>query len=426
MTPESLFVIALVIGAVILFASEKLPVDLVGVLVMTVLLVSGVLTPQEGIAGFSNPATVTVAAMFVLSTAVFKTGALNLLGASLVRLTKWSFWASLVVIMLVSALPSAFVNNTPVVAIFLPLVLEAARQAKVSPSRLLMPLSFASMLGGVCTLIGTSTNILVSSIAQRSGLRPFEMFEFTRLGLIFFGAGLLYMLIVGVRLIPERRTAGDLTQNFQMGNYLTEIVLLPEAKSVGTRVANSPLKKEVEIDILEVFRDGRRVEGPVSDVVLQAYDVLRVRCNVSQIRVLRDRVGIALKSETSLQDRDLESEQSVLVEAVVAPASQLNGKSLEQAGFRRLFQATPLAIRHRDKVLYESLDSVLLQPGDALLLKLRREHLSRPELREAFVLVSQLDVPTFRKRKLLPALAIVTAVVTVAAFDLLPIVVTAI
>lgn len=422
---ETIFVIALVLVAVLLFASEKLPVELIALLLMTVLLVSGVLTPEEGIAGFSNPATVTVAAMFVLSAGVFKTGALNLVGAALVRLARWNLWAALVVIMAAAALPSAFVNNTPVVAIFLPLVLEAARRAKISPSKLLMPLSYASMLGGVCTLIGTSTNILVSSIAQRSGLPPFEMFEFTRLGLIFLAVGVGYMLLVGVRLIPDRRRAADLTGSFEMANYLTEIILLPEAKSVGARVGESPLEKEVEVDILEVYRDGRRLEQPLKDLVLAPYDVLRVRCNVAQIRALRERMGIALKSESGLRDHDLESEQTVLVEAVVAPNSPLSGKTFEQAGLRTVLGATPLAMRHRGALLHESLDSVPLQAGDALLLKLPRERLARPELRESFVVISQLDVPVFRKTKILPALAVVAGVVLVAALDVLPIVVSA-
>lgn len=423
---ETIFVIGLVVVAVLLFATEKLPVDLVALLIMVILLISGILTPEEGLAGFSNPATVTVAAMFVLSAGVFRTGALNLVGASLVRLTRWNLWVSLTVIMIVAALPSAFVNNTPVVAIFLPLVVEAARQARISPSKLLMPLSYASMLGGVCTLIGTSTNILVSSIAQRAGLAAFEMFEFTRLGLIFFATGAAYMLVVGVRLIPDRRPAADLTGSFGMAEYLTDIILLPEAKSVGARVGDSPLEKEVEVDILEVYRDGRRLEPPLTGLVLEPYDVLRVRCNVAQIRALRERMGIALKSESGLRDRDLESEQTVLVEAVVAPNSPLIGRTLGQAGLRTLLDATPLAIRHRDTLLHESLDSIPLQPGDTLLLKLPRENLNHPGLRESFVLVSQLDVPVFRRSRMLPALAIVTGVVLVAAMNLLPIVVAAV
>ncbi|MGH2568812.1 MAG: sodium:proton antiporter, partial [Bacteroidota bacterium] len=237
MSLEMVLVLMLVVVAVVLFASERYPVDLVALMLMGTLLLSGIVTAEEGISGFSNTATVTVGAMFILSAALFKTGIVNAMGAWVVRMYKYNFWVALVFTMIVAGGLSAFINNTPVVAIFIPIMLGVARDMKLSASRLLMPLSFAAMFGGTCTLIGTSTNILVSTIAERYGQPAFTMFEFAPLGLIFFGAGTLYMLAVGVRLIPKRRADRDLTEEFGMGEYITEIILKPEAKSVGQTVA---------------------------------------------------------------------------------------------------------------------------------------------------------------------------------------------
>ena len=419
-------VLVILVAAVVLFATEKLPVDLIALLVMAALLLSRIISPEEGISGFSSTATVTVGAMFVLSAGLFKTGAVNFFGSALVTIGRHNFWLSVVTTMLMIGAMSAFINNTAAVAIFLPIVLGVARDTKVSPSKLLMPLSFASMFGGVCTLIGTSTNILVSSIAERHGQPPFTMFEFSPLGVVMFGVGTLYMMTVGVRLIPDRRAAGDLTQTFGMGEYLTDIVLLPEAKSVGHSLKDSPLVHDLDIDIIEVRREGRPLTVPAPETILQAGDVLRVRCSVERVRQLQERVGVVLKPGIKWRDEVLESSEAVLVEAVIAPSSSLDGKSLKQTGFRENFGATVLAIRHRGQLLHEKLAATSLHAGDALLIEVKRDHLARLKQDRAFVVVSEVGLPEFRKRKVVPALVIVFAVVATATLNVFPIVVSAV
>jgi Na+/H+ antiporter NhaD/arsenite permease-like protein len=182
MSFEIAIVLAILMLAVALFVTERLRVDLVALLVMGLLLISSIITPAQGLAGFSNAATITVGAMFVISAGLFKTGAVGFLGDLATLLFKKGFWVGIIFMMFVTAVLSAFINNTPVIAIFLPILLGVARETGFSASKILMPVSFASMFGGVCTLIGTSTNILVSSIAEKNGLRPFSMFEFTPLG----------------------------------------------------------------------------------------------------------------------------------------------------------------------------------------------------------------------------------------------------
>lgn len=425
MTLEMVVVLVLLVAVVILFATEKLAVDLVALLILATLLGSGILSPEEGLAGFSNSATITVAAMFVLSAGLFKTGALNAVGTILTRVSKRNFSAALVAIMLTSGILSAFINNTAVVVVFMPILLSVARDAKISASKLLMPLSFASMFGGVCTLIGTSTNILVSTIAEQHGLPAFSMFEFSALGLILFGVGLVYMLTLGVQWIPYRRTQPELTQKYGMGNYLTDVVLLPQAKSVGKRLAEAPLTQDLDVDIIGITRDGATDFLPTPDTVLQANDVLRVRCNVEQIRKLQEREGVALKASMKWRDQDLESEQVTLVEAVIAPNSALVGKTLKQLQFRSTFGATALAIRHRGTVVHERLGRTRLDAGDVLLIEVKRERLPQIKQNSAFVIVSEIGLPEFRKNKMVPAALIIGGVVAAAALNYLPIVASA-
>lgn len=418
MTLEIALVLGLVVSAVILFATEKLPVDLTAMIIMGAMLLSGIITPQDAIGGFSNPATVTVGAMFILSAALFKTGAVNILGGTLSRLGRLNFWLVLIAMMLMVGLLSAFINNTAAVAIFLPIALGVARDTGVAAGRLLMPISFASMFGGVCTLVGTSTNILVSSIAERHGLAPIGMFETTSLGLIFFAAGSAYMLLVGVRMIPDRPGGANRGPIFGSGDYQIEIVLEPEARSVGTVLASSPLLQDVDIRSVEVFRNGRRVQEAPDTLALQAGDHLKVRCDLENFRKLKERRGIALRQESGSKL----SEEAMLVEAVVAPASTLDGRTLKQARFRSRYGLTALALRHRGKVMREDLETTKLQAGDVLLFEVEQQHFEQLREDKTFVLVSQVALPLFRKSRMLTAIAIVTGVVLGAASGYVPIV----
>lgn len=414
-------VLALVVIAVILFVTEKLPVDLVALIIMSTLILSGIITPEEGIAGFSNIATVTIGALFVLSAGLFKTGAVNFAGTILTRIGRRSYWSALVVMMLVIGVLSAFINNIAVVAIFIPIVLGMARDIHASPSKLLMSLSFASMFGGVCTLIGSSPTILVSSIAQQYGETPFGMFEFTNLGIILFGAGIVYMLTFGARLIQERETE-DLRKTLIQGSYLTEIVVNEDAEFLGKTLLESPLVQDLDIESLEIYRGEIRLRLPPAEVVLKVGDLLRVRCDIEKIGKLQELKGIVLKSEAQKPSIDKKNDDSILVEAVIAPHSILSGKSLRQMRFRSLFGATVHAIRHRGSAMRDNLEETSLVPGDVLLMDLSRDQLDHLLERNAFVVVSEVEKPAFRKRKIILSVSIVIAVVASTATGLLPLV----
>lgn len=421
MTLEIFLVFLILLGTIILFAVEKMPVDLTAIIVMAALIATGILTPMEAISGFSNPATITVGALFIVGAALNKTGALLFLGDLSTRMFKYGFWTALIVTMCVVAMISAFINNTPVVAVFIPILLNAAKKNNLSPSKLLMPLSFASIFGGVCTLIGTSTNILVSSIIAEHGQRPLGMFEFSTMGIIFFVIGTLYMVLIGVKLIPERREDSDLTQSFRMNDYLTDIVVLPESKSIGQKVIDSHLVKELNLFVLYVVRNGQRMLRPIRTILLEPNDVLRVRCDIEKIRTIQGREGVVLKSDLKIKQQDMEAADVLLVEAIVAPNSELEGQTIKSIDFRNKFGATALALRHRGQLLHRGFSKTRLNAGDALLIDVKKENYDYLKNNRNFVLVSDVKVQKYRKRKIIPAVAIIAGVVIAAASGTLPI-----
>ena len=417
--------IALVLGltgcAVVLFVTEKFPTDIVAILVMVALLISGVLTPAEGLAGFANTATITVGAMFVLSAGMFRSGAVNFVSKSLRRLARRSSALMLFVLMTSVGVLSSFLNNTAAVAILIPVVIVVARRVDTSPSKLLMPLSFASMFGGMCTVLGTSTNILASGIAEQEGLEPFGMFEFTKLGVIFFAVGVAYMMTVGRKLVPDHRGKGNLTRSFGMGDYLTDLVLLAESKSVGKSLAAAPLVEELGVEVLQVQR-GEDTLRPSAEIILRKHDVLRIKGNLRTINELKDRAGVTFGMSMKWRDKDLEAADTRLVEAVVGPSSPLAGRSLAESQLRENYGAVVLAVRQHGAMTYSEFQHITLMPGDTLLIDVPNDQIEHLTQRRVFLLVSRAGIPRFNWSKAIKALTIVVSVVAIAATGLLPIV----
>lgn len=424
MTFEMAFVFALMAGAIVIFAMEIIPADLVSILVMVILLVSGIVTPGEGMAGFSNQATVTVAAMFVLSAALFKSGAVNGIGTILSQLGRRSVLLTLIVMMIGIGFISAFINNTAAVAIFMPIMIGVAASIRTSPSKFLMPLSFASLFGGVCTLIGTSTNLLANSVAERHGLEPFGMFEFAKAGLVVCGVGICYMTVAGMWLIPGRRSPGALIESYGMGSYVTEIELLPNSNGIGKRISEWPMLADQEIDVLQLVRNQQSCGLPTPETVLQAGDVLLVNAGVEQIKSL-DQTSQVMITSGSQWRKQGQIEGAVLVEAIIAPNSRLIGKTIRQTNLRREYQATVLAIRHRGELMHSRFKSTPLKAGDSLLIEVQKSELDALKSNPEFVIVSEVGLPNFRKNKIIPSLLVVIGVVTTATFGWQPIVVTA-
>ncbi|HVO74813.1 MAG TPA: SLC13 family permease [Ignavibacteriaceae bacterium] len=421
MNPQIIIILAVLIAAVILFVTEKIPVDVVALMVMAILILSGILSPEEGFMGFSNEATVTIAAMYILSQGLFKTGVVNYIGRIFIKIYKRRFWLANSIMLFVSGVISAFINNTTQVALTLPVLLKVSKETKVSASKLLLPLSYVTVFGGILALIGTSTNILVSSLAKQLGQPPLSMFEFTPLASIFFIVGLIYLIFIGIRLLPERRTDADLTTSFGLGEYLTEIIIKKESGFVGKKINDVSLVKDLGIEIIEIIRNDDRLLLPSPMTFLHADDRLRIKADVEKIKELKEKTGILLKPGLKWRDEELQGVDVILVEAVISPHSFLIGKNLKELRFRNSFGATVLAIRHRGVIMYENVATTTLMAGDALLIEISKANFDRLRENQAFVFVSEVEPPTFKKSKIIISILIMFGVVAAASIEILPI-----
>lgn len=423
MTIDIAIVLGIILLAVILFVWEKWSVDTVAVLVMVLFMVTGILTPSEGFAGFSNPATLTVGAMFVISAAVFKSGILNRVSIFLVRTGNRNFTLMLLATMLISGVLSAFINDTAVVALFMPVIIQVAKETNISPSKLLMPLSFGALMGGVCTLIGTSTNILVSGILEERGMTPIGMFEMTPAGLWFLGAGVVYMLVAGQFLIPKRKANVSPVDEFDMGQYLAEIRLLSDCKSIGKTIFESPLVKDLSIEILQVIRSDGRIEFPMAYTELHEGDVLKVRCDIDKVKALASREGIKVKGDISTE---MESRDILLYETLIAPNSPFVGRSLAEIQFKETYRgASVLAIRSRKNIIHEKLGHVKLRSGDILLIRSERSIIRRLKKNQTLLVISEFQPRQINYIRMTFTIAVVLGVMLLAAFKVMPILLSA-
>lgn len=422
MTFEMGVVWALIVVVLYLFTREDMAIDLVAVLASVLLMMTGILTPAEGLSGFSNAATGTVAAMFVLSAAVSKTEIIELLGLQLRRLTRLPFTLSLLCMMFGVATISAFINNTATVALLIPVVLSVCRDIDSSPSRWLLPLSFASLVGGMCTLVGTSTNILVSSLAKDNGLEPFGMLEFAPLGLLMMVTVIPAMAFFGYRLLPSRPAEQNLSESFEMGEYIVNVVVPESSELVGKSVDQF---NRSDLDILELVREEERIAIPDPQLELKGNDTLVVRCSVSELKKLRKREEVTFLPERSLSDEQLESDDAMLVEAVIAPDSDLVGRKLEDTRFFETHEASVLALRHHGGLKHSGVASRNLIGGDSLLLKVMRRQLENLRRDPSLIVVSSFPDPRVSGADTAKVVGVLACVFLSVASGLLPVLVAA-
>lgn len=426
MTFDIAITLIIILVAVYLFVREHFSIDTTSIIIMALFIVSGVLTPEEGFSGFNNPATITVACMFVLSAAVFKTGILNGVGKLLIRAGKAHRLLGLVSLMLMAGLLSAFINDTAVVALLMPIVIQVSRESGLPPSRLLMPLSFSALLGGVCTLIGTSTNILVSGIVIKSGLEPLGMFEFTQAAFWLMLAGFIYLLTIGLWLMPGRKAAESDDLSGAIKDYITEIELTKEAEDVGTRIQDSALANTHNTRIIRISRSGGINFDAYPETMLLPGDIIRVMISPENLQKLRTEKGYQVINEHRWKSRELETQEDKLIEALVPSGSDFASRSLRQLNFRHFYNAVVLAIRRRDGVLVENFSEIPLREGDLLLLLTTPKAMERMQQRNRLISVSVYQQQTFNYQKAIPAVLIVAGVVLAATFNLTSITVSAV
>ena len=418
--------IALVLGiagvAILLFATEKLRIDAVALLVLSGLAILGLVSPGQALSGFSNQATVTVAAMFILAAGLQNSGALSGIGRLLGSAR--SPFLFLLTLFGVLAVVAPFVNNTAVVAVFMPIVMAATASIGMSASKALIPLSYVSQMAGVCTLIGTSTNLLVNAMARDLGHPGFSMFEFTPLGVICFIVGCFYLLTAGRWLLPETR-ATELVENYELGKYITELRVMADSSLIGTSVGEAKLGEEYGVYVLELLRGEEKVWSPRSQV-LEEGDILIARGDWSKLDELKNEAGLEINPEFKLKQRTLEEgTQQVLTEVMIAPRSRLIGSSLALLDRRWQHSATVLAVHRRGEVLRKQLKDVRLNVGDVLLLLTPESEMASLRKDNNVIVLSQRDQDRPMGWRAPFALATMVLVIATSAIGLAPISITA-
>ena len=438
-TLKAVVTLLILVAAMYGFVSERLAPDVTALLALLALLLTGVLTPYEAFSGFSHPATISVAAVLVLSAGVERTGALTYIARRVLTPLGNSELTLTVVIMVIISSISAFVNNTAAVAVFIPVVIEVCRRTGASPSRVLMPMSHAATFGGMCTLIGTSTNLVAHEFARSYGLRGFSMFELGKVGLPMLIAGFAYMLFVGRKFLP-RTQPGDVLA-MQLGErYLAELIIEPDSPWTGKEVNAEHFERDFDVDLIGVLRAGQVLTMGDPGLVFAPYDSLLVRGPLEHVLKLTSQNGLDLhrprvfSGEREPEEQDAEEprvEKSAekkeddarpqLAEVVVLTTSGLVGRTLKAARFAERFDAVVLGLRRRGEV-NERPSITPLHAGDMLLVEGRRDALQALAETRGFLVVGTPARPEERPGKLVITIVTLIAVVLVVSLGFLPIV----
>jgi di/tricarboxylate transporter len=421
--------LSVLVLALIAFVAEWLPVDITALIVAVSLVVLGLVTPDEGISGFGNSATITVMAMFILSAGITRTGVIQIVRDWLM---KWGGKNPTQQILVMGAIVgpiTAFINNTAVVAIFLPIIEEWCKQRKISVSKLLIPLSYVTVLGGMITLIGTSTNILASGVSKQLGYGEFGLFQFTALGSITFIIGLIYLAVFAPRLLPERKPVSSKTlgQDYNLKDYVSEIILTPRSSLIGQTLRKSGIQRKFDLDVLEIIHNDNHFPQPLADKTLSVGDILLVRGSREDLLKIKDERGVDILADVKFNQQSLEDELSTgeekVAEILILSNSRLIGSTLKDLRFRQRYNATVLAIRRGEELIRDRLGKVSLRFGDLLLVQGPKESFIGLQTTRELLVLEERNLENLRQDKAWIALAIILGVIIVAAFDWLPILV---
>lgn len=399
MDPVAITLLLLVL-AIILFATEKLPVDVIGIILVIALVLTQVLTIQEAVAGFGNDVVITIAGLFLLVGGLIRTGLVDLIGRRMHKLAGDNVFVLTALIMTTAAVSASVLKNTTTTAMFLPVIIGLAAKARLAPSKLLMPLAFGAILGGSCTLIGTSTNLAVSGAIVRYGQEPFSMFELTTVGVITFAVGMTYMLLFGRLLLPNRGGEESRTEQYHMREYVSELLVLPESPLVGKTLDEANIGTELELNVLGIIRDeDQRIANPPADIRLQRRDRLIVEGTISDILRVKEEIGLEIKPDFTLNDVLLEGGNVELFEVMVMRDSEFVGQTLRTLRFRQTYDLTVLAVNRHGDTFINKLSDVMLRFGDVLLVQGKRDDVEILVTEREVLLLEDLSQSSFRIEK---------------------------
>jgi di/tricarboxylate transporter len=430
MTWEILFVFALLIFAITSFIWERIPADLTAITVFGVLIFVSMIskspelpTLENLLSVFGNSAPLTIAAMFIVSGCLERTGAIELITGYLRRMVKLPYRSFIFIMVIGVAAVSAFINNTPVVTVLMPVVLTLSREMGIASSKLLIPLSYASIFGGTCTLLGTSTNLLASGILVESGHAPIGMFELAAVGLPILAFGSLYLVLFGDKLLPHRETLTSILSDEERKEFMTEAFVRAGSELKGQTALESGMLKGRGIRLLEIVRHGVATTGDPRKTKLEVGDRLVLACRPSGVAEAHSIKGIALHSEISAGLETIATDEGALVEGVVGPHATILGKTLGEINFRQRFRIVVVAVHRKGHNQRDRLDSLRLQPGDTLLMMGSTKAINSLSSSDEIILLDRPRVPARSIRAKMPiAIGITIAIVTLATLNIVPIV----
>ena len=449
---EPLILTILLVAVLIVFLTELLPYDATAVLAVFVLVIISTgtihnlianlsgqelffLSPDEAIGGFANEAVVTIGAMFIISTALMRTGAVGFLGDKIIAFSRGRPRRVLLLSMLAVAVSSAFVNNTPVVVLFVPIMIRVCFQYNLSPSKFLIPISYASILGGTCTLIGSSANIVVSKTASmfasrypQADLHPLGMFELLPVGLPVAVAGLGVILLLGRKLLPDRKTVTSAIDATDQKRFMTELEIQPGSGSIGKTVWDAFLQRRPQLQVMEVIRGETVIYPPVDRVELQEGDILLAKGTASDLlAVQRERTAV-IAPELGLDGVRITERSFTLAEVVLMPTSQFIGKTIEQVQFHRRYDVNVIAILRKGRHMHiqEKIRHVELAVGDTLLVQGGEDGIAKLRRAENVLLLEGIGDTVVEKDKAPIALAVIAGVIVGASLNMMPIMVLAV
>jgi di/tricarboxylate transporter len=427
MTIEIAILFLLIIAFVALLVSEKFSTDTLSFALMVVLIILGFVSPQEGISGLSNEAVVTILALMILTVGLETTGVVTLIGQKLKLLLRGNEWQTLLIVMLIVGTCSALISTTAVVIVFMRILIKLAEKLPLSLARLLIPLSFAGILGGSCTLLGTSTNLLVSAIAEENGLLAFSVFEFSHIGLILFITGIAFLAFIGRHLLPKHSQKNKhLTKQYTIQDFLAEVVVKEDSDFIGKKIHETPLFKEEEIDLIEIKRPGSPSHFPNEVEILQEGDILLIKASLEELAKIRQENDLELLSrQSSVNDERMNTEDMMLCEVIVRPISTLVGKSLDKTALKRDYDAIPLAVKKNRQLYIQGLQDLTIEAGDILLLEIGRFNFDKFYNLPEFIVLQEHEGLAAKTSKRKIAAAIMIAVILVASLEILPLLVSA-
>ena len=399
MTLDIALTLLIIVGALILFATEKLRVDVVALLVLISVGVLGLIPVGELFSGFSNSAVITVWAVYMVSGGLFKTGVANAMGSGILKIAGNMESRLIATIMLTVGVLSAFMNNVGATAMLLPAVVGISRKTKVAVSKMLIPLAFASLLGGAMTLIGTPANILATGILAERGLPTFGFFEFTRMGIVVLTTGVLYMVVIGRRLLPVREGALGGEDVYKIRDFVTEVGVSPVSSLIGKTLLESRLGQDYDLTVLALQRENGNQPRLRRDTVIRRGDLLVVESSASDLLTARQSLGLTTEAERKFDLESLERGDVQVIEATLSPRSHIVGRSLRDVRFRDRYGFTALAISRHGEVITERLRDVPLQFGDALLLQGPQRRVKQLQQGENFLVLEPIETEQFRRNK---------------------------